>query len=222
MKKFWGLKLRFRNKPDLLNIFGVVAASALTLGAIGAAINDGINQDAQQLYETNLQRAEAATTGEPTALYVVYTGGPGRVQAGLNLLRDNPESLLVISGAAENSTLEMILEGADLEGVDTSRILVMNRAQTTLGNAQELRAALERTGFKSVTIITAADHMARAFQESMAYIPLDVVVRAHPVGEYKDISYAARMAEARKMWCVTNITCSFVFSRDEPLRASPG
>lgn len=205
-------------RPTFKDCLALGAATSLTVMAAISFVDDSINNAAEDLYDTHLNRAQAATTGEPTELYIVYTGGPGRVQAGLDLLRDNPTSLLAISGAAQSSTLEMITEGADVDGVDLSRILVMNRAQTTLGNAYELREVLDRTGYKSVTIVTSADHMARALQESMGHIPLDVVVRTHPVGEYSDISHSQRRVEARNMWCVTNIACSFMYEREAPLR----
>ncbi len=92
---------------------------------------------------------------------VVLTGGMGRVEEGLHLLRKGKAGLLVLSGVHADADLDSIF----LHHLDRSErlnIVLEKRSGSTFENAVEVKRFMEERGLKSMVLITSAYHMKRA------------------------------------------------------------
>ncbi|MEK7679429.1 MAG: YdcF family protein, partial [Deltaproteobacteria bacterium] len=92
---------------------------------------------------------------------VVLTGGRGRIEAGLVLLRSGAAPTLVLSGVDMDATLDAIF----LNGVTESEkknIILEKASTTTYENALYVREIAEERGFKSMILLTSWYHMKRA------------------------------------------------------------
>lgn len=118
---------------------------------------------------------QPATPHEDDAI-IVFTGGSGRVQAGLDLHTDHPNAPLLISGV----------------GVDTQDKDLYNREQhgdnVTLGygatntreNIEEMRIWMENLGIGNAVLVTAYYHMPRSLLLAEKFAP-SITLRPHPV-----------------------------------------
>jgi len=113
---------------------------------------------------------------------VVLTGGPGRVARGIELMQAGAAKRMLISGvdpkvrpvelAAHYNVPEKLFDCC----VDLGR-----EAVDTRSNAQETAAWIRRNRYRSVRLVTAADHMSRAQLELEARVDEGVEVIADPV-----------------------------------------
>jgi len=113
---------------------------------------------------------------------VVLTGGSDRVRTGLAALEDNPQAKLFISGVPARvgpDDLWRALGEAPSDQV-AGRIVLGHAAADTRGNARETAAWIQRTGYRTVRLVTAAYHMRRALLELRAQMP-DVRFLPDPV-----------------------------------------
>lgn len=92
---------------------------------------------------------------------VVLTGGKGRIEDGLGLLRSGAAPTLVLSGVDRDAAMDTIfLNGVTAE--EKKNIILEKASTTTYENAMYVRRmALER-GFKSMILLTSWYHMKRA------------------------------------------------------------
>ena len=104
-----------------------------------------------------------APDGTTTDAIVVVTGGPGRVQRGLDLLAAGRAKRLLVSGADRR------VQPADFAAVNhvpltlvAARVDLGHEAVDTRSNAAETAAWLKRYRFGSVRLVTTDWHMARA------------------------------------------------------------
>ncbi len=102
----------------------------------------------------------AAAAKGPDAI-VVLTGGKGRVEQGLDLLRDGVSPILILSGVNEAADLDSIFSGG-LDGVDRDRIILEKQSKSTYENALQVRRLVIDRGYSSVLLITSSYHMKRA------------------------------------------------------------
>jgi len=108
---------------------------------------------------------------------VALTGGPERVQAGLNLLAEGRARRLLISGVNPDTSAAQL---AKLHP-ESARWLqcctdLGRRALNTAGNAVETRQWVRRNGFDTVIVVTSGWHMQRSLLELQRAIPETVLV----------------------------------------------
>ena len=91
--------------------------------------------------------------------------GLARIVEGVRLLRRWPEATLIVSGGAPQGHIKPAqgyeLMARDL-GVDSARIIVLDHATNTTGEAAEIAAVVKHDRF---VLVTSAYHMPRAMRE---------------------------------------------------------
>ncbi|MBI5970383.1 MAG: YdcF family protein [Deltaproteobacteria bacterium] len=93
---------------------------------------------------------------------VVLTGGRGRTDEGLTLLRKGAAGALILSGVNEDSGVDAIFLKR-LTISERPKIILEKKSKSTYGNAVEVRRIMSEKGFKSMTLVTSDYHMKRAY-----------------------------------------------------------
>lgn len=102
---------------------------------------------------------------EPADGIVVLTGGRGRVQMGLKLLKMECGKGLLISGVSSEK------KGFISPQEDLSRIAFGYIAQDTIGNAEETAQWARKNNYKTLLVVTSNYHVARSLMELRAASP---------------------------------------------------
>ena len=108
----------------------------------------------------------AAATASPTDAVVVLTGGPGRIEHAIDVLRDRKAKRLLVAGADPSVT-----KGDIVRRIGGSRKLVQccvdlgSESVDTRSNAEEAGRWVAGHRFHSVRLITSDWHMRRARYE---------------------------------------------------------
>lgn len=97
------------------------------------------------------------------SLIVVLTGGKGRIEHGLNLLKNEKAKFLIISGVFEE---EKIIEKYNLNNIKNSKrccIFFEDKSRNTIENAREVKEWLrrEKININSIQLVTSYYHMPR-------------------------------------------------------------
>ncbi len=130
-------------------------------------------------FATSLSRFRAGETGRADAI-VVLTGGVGRAEAGLRLLRDGVAEILILSGVDKDADTESIfLEPLSPE--EKSRIILEKNSTSTLENAREIRRLARRLHLSSIVLITSVYHMRRAQFIFRKTLPPAITIKLYPV-----------------------------------------
>jgi uncharacterized SAM-binding protein YcdF (DUF218 family) len=116
-----------------------------------------------------------------TDAIVVLTGGPNRIETGLDLLRDGAAQKLFVSGVDPRVTADKLIAawGGDKNAVSCC-VTLGHQAQNTAQNATEARDWAEKENVRSVRLVTAAWHIPRAWLEFHETLP-GVKIVSHPV-----------------------------------------
>jgi uncharacterized SAM-binding protein YcdF (DUF218 family) len=93
---------------------------------------------------------------------VVLTGGPGRVQRGVELLARDQAARMLISGADRRVRLAELAEVYAIPPAVLARIDLGRSAVDTRSNALETRRWIVRHRYRSIRLITTDWHMSRA------------------------------------------------------------
>ena len=99
---------------------------------------------------------------------VALTGGENRIEAGLALLRQRPDRLLLISGVSPHTGLNHILAATKSTALPpslTRQISLGYRAATTIGNAWETAQWARQKHLHHLVLVTAGYHMRRSLLE---------------------------------------------------------
>lgn len=121
-------------------------------------------------------------SGVRTDAIVVLTGGMGRVEAGLELLRKGRADTLLISGVDKDvRPQEMIAEyGIDLNDPalanGRTRIVLDYGPRDTVGNARETARWMRERGFTSLRLVTSSYHMPRSMMEFRHALPEAIIL----------------------------------------------
>lgn len=112
---------------------------------------------------------------------IVFTGAPGRVSAGLNILKAKAAQQMFISGVHADAALISII-GKDNANL-SNEIILGKGAKTTQQNGQEAGKWIseQEKPIQSVRLVTSGYHMPRARMELCANIPNGVKIIIHPV-----------------------------------------
>ncbi len=118
-------------------------------------------------YKINLKETEAI---------VILTGGSGRLNTGLDLLKQDKSESLFISGVNKDVSLDEINKDVDL----SDHITLGYLAESTLENAKETAAWVRENGFESLRLVTSFYHMPRSLLEFKFILP-EVKIIPHAV-----------------------------------------
>ena len=124
---------------------------------------------------------DAIDDGSTTDAIVVLTGGVARVRTGIELLSQNRARKLFVSGVYRGVDVQELLR-TQRQAPDALEccIVLGYSAESTMGNAAETKAWMDKEGYRSVRLVTATYHMPRSlieFRRAMA----DARIIAHPV-----------------------------------------
>jgi len=111
---------------------------------------------------------------------VVLTGGRGRTDEGLVLLRKGKAKLLILSGVHRDSDLDSIFLKR-LNSVERGKIVLEKRSGSTYENALEVRKLMLEKGFSSMVLITSGYHIKRAHYTFTKVMPEGVRIEAYSV-----------------------------------------
>jgi uncharacterized SAM-binding protein YcdF (DUF218 family) len=117
---------------------------------------------------------------------VVLTGGTtARIEAGLALLSNKQGKRLLITGLYEDLDFDSVLAMAPLAKAQNPEALrccldLDYKADNTVANARETRLWADVHGFRSLIVVTSAQHMPRAFLELRNAMP-KIRLSAYPV-----------------------------------------
>ncbi len=114
---------------------------------------------------------------ERTDAVVVLTGGPGRMERGLEMLRQGRAERMLVSGvnrAVRPSELEA--QYPDYSDLFDQRVSLGRESFDTRSNADEVARWIERRRFRSLRLVTNDLHMPRARYELGKRIGSDVTI----------------------------------------------
>ncbi|MCX7977952.1 MAG: YdcF family protein [Bdellovibrionaceae bacterium] len=95
---------------------------------------------------------------------VVFTGGPGRVRAGFDLLVNRQVKKLIISGVYPKASLQDIFPMWPwYPEINEGDVVLEKKSQTTYGNSQQSAALIEALRCRSSVLVTSQVHMRRAY-----------------------------------------------------------
>jgi uncharacterized SAM-binding protein YcdF (DUF218 family) len=117
-----------------------------------------------------------ATADTRTDGVAVLTGGPGRVQRGVAVLKAGLAERLLVSGVHPSVKPAELRQAARIPARLSSCVDLGFQADSTRTNAEEVSAWVAEHGFRTIRLVTAGYHMPRARAELEARLPADVVV----------------------------------------------
>jgi uncharacterized SAM-binding protein YcdF (DUF218 family) len=110
---------------------------------------------------------------ERTEAVVVLTGGKGRIERGMQVLKEGGARRMLISGADPSVTRADLARRLGPGTLKTLRCCVDlgSEAVDTRSNAEEARRWMTRRGYRSVRLVTSDWHMRRAAYEFRQDLP---------------------------------------------------
>jgi uncharacterized SAM-binding protein YcdF (DUF218 family) len=116
-----------------------------------------------------------------TDTIVVLTGGSLRLQTGLKLLQKGNADKLFISGVHRGVDVEQLLRLAQQSPMEADCCISLgHEADDTTGNAEETAVWMDKHGYRSMRLVTAAYHMPRSIIEFRHAMP-NTTILLHPV-----------------------------------------
>lgn len=137
-------------------------------------------------YQLIPTQADFPDPGVPTDAIVVLTGGMGRIEQGVELLKQDRAKMLLVSGVDKDvKPEELVAEyGIDIhhpvlsDGI--SRMVLDYGPRDTVGNARETAKWMRENDLHSLRLVTSSYHMPRSMLEFRHAMP-DVVILPSPV-----------------------------------------
>lgn len=125
---------------------------------------------------------EPSKERQQTDAIVVLTGGPGRIEKGIELLSSDQTQKLFISGVNTNVTPEKIASLWQTDGKEAPCCIHLGyKAQNTKGNALEIREWIDQNqDIHSIKLVTSQYHMPRATMELRQVLP-QMIIDQYPV-----------------------------------------
>lgn len=119
--------------------------------------------------------------GVKTDAIVVLTGGEDRIETGLQLYAQGAAPYLFISGVHQDVTsVKMMRSNKNYQLLASCCVTLGREATSTIENATETKAWLNKMHFTSIRLVTANYHMERALMEFDHAVP-GVAIIPHPV-----------------------------------------
>ena len=155
-----------RRRWRLVLVVALAGAAAWTVGFVRFAAD----------LPTAVERPDRTTDA-----IVVLTGGSGRLDEGLALLRQGRAQKLLVSGVFRGVEVDELLQLARRgDEALSARVALGHEAGDTEGNARETAEWMVAEGFASLRLVTGAYHMPRSLFEFRRAMP-EVDLVAHPV-----------------------------------------
>lgn len=111
---------------------------------------------------------------------VVLTGGQGRAEEGLSLLRKGAAKLLILSGVHEDADIDSIFM-FKISPSERGGIILEKGSRSTYENAVEVKKLLEEKNISSIVLITSAYHMKRADYIFRKVLPPSVRIEPYSI-----------------------------------------
>lgn len=134
-----------------------------------------------------------ALAGTKTDAVVVLTGGPGRLAHGLEVLQAGQAKRLLVSG------VDPVVRPVELAAKTKATLALFEccvdlgkEAVDTRSNAAETAAWVRANRYRSLRLVTSADHMRRATLELRTELGGDAVIVPDPVASDPKASALAR------------------------------
>lgn len=131
------------------------------------------------------QRISAQTPDSPkqhTDALVVLTGGSLRLETAFGLYKQQAANALFISGVHKDVDLNELFKRHEIDPAQLgSQIVLDHKAANTEQNAEQTARWMEKNGFTSLRIVTAAYHMPRSLVEFERRLPRETTIAIHPV-----------------------------------------
>lgn len=125
---------------------------------------------------------QPAPAGEGTDVIVVLTGGTGRIERGVTLLREGSADRLLVSGVFEQVKPGEFSAQYGLTPQEMDCCIELGfSALDTRGNARETAEWIRSGGYRSLRLVTSDWHMRRSRNELEQVLPEDVAVVADAV-----------------------------------------
>jgi uncharacterized SAM-binding protein YcdF (DUF218 family) len=120
---------------------------------------------------------EPAPVREKTDAIVVPTGGPGRIERGIELLRRGSADRLLVSGVFEDVKPAEFAAQFDLSPEEMDCCVELGfAALDTRGNARETAEWIRDGEYRSLRLVTSDWHMRRSRNELVKVLPAEVRV----------------------------------------------
>lgn len=124
---------------------------------------------------------ETASKPDEADGIVVYTGGGSRIAAGMALMEQGAAQRLLISGVNPGTSRDVLIDmNPEAKTIFDCCVDLGIEAQTTEGNATEVRDWALKHGFRRIILVTSDYHMPRALVETRARLK-GVTLAAYPV-----------------------------------------
>lgn len=118
---------------------------------------------------------------------VVYTGGPDRITAGMEMFSNGLGGRLLISGVHQDTSRERLATmWAGTPSLFDCCVDLGREALTTEGNAAEVGAWLNDHDYESLILVTSEYHMPRALVATRARLPNATIVPYAVTSGYLD------------------------------------
>ena len=131
-------------------------------------------------FEFAASTREYRPVGAGADAIVVLTGGRGRTDEGLALLRKGRSKLLILSGVHRDADLDSIFLKR-VNTVEREKIVLEKRSGSTFENALEVRKLMEERGLASMVLITSGYHIKRAHYTFTKVMPEGTRIEAYSV-----------------------------------------
>jgi len=155
---------------------GLKRLTLLLIAALAAAWGIGF-----LIFVQDIPRADANTPAPQVDAIVVLTGGSGRLEAGLDLLKAGQAKKMFVSGVYPGVDVAALLErnGTTPRSLDCC-IALGYAADDTTGNADETAAWMAKERYRSLLLVTANYHLPRSLLEFRTAMP-DTEIAVWPV-----------------------------------------
>lgn len=102
---------------------------------------------------------------ENNSLIVVLTGGKGRIDKGLQLLKENKGRYLLISGVFEERNIKNKYNITEYPELNECCIFFEDKARNTIENAEQVKFWIKENedSFNSIFLVTSYYHLPRSF-----------------------------------------------------------
>lgn len=128
-----------------------------------------------------------------TDAIVVLTGGPGRLARGVALMKSGSAQRMLVSGVDPLVTpAELAASAMAPESLFDCCVDLGHEAIDTRSNAEETVAWMRKRKFRSLRLVTAADHMSRAQLELQAELDPGMAILADAVPRDRQPAELAR------------------------------
>ncbi len=108
---------------------------------------------------------------------VVLTGGPNRLNEGMDLLAQGQVKKLIVSGVHPKSGFEQIFPNAYYYGtVEKDDVVLERRSESTFGNAEQSLSIGEALNCRNIILVTSYLHMYRSLKTFKASFPAEIEI----------------------------------------------